>query len=421
MAAANFKTKTARDRLTPRHMPYWDNLQRGLSIGYRKNAGEFGTWIGRRASGGQPKYQYQTVGDERGMDYPAAKKAVEKWNDELASGVVVHTRQKHTVADACRAYVANRRARKGADTAYDAERRFTRYVYPETCGLKEGESLPDGSKKRKRLKREAAFVYENPIGEIPLAQLRPHDVERWCDAQLDSCDFDPEDDEELLRAKDTINRNLKSLKAALNYAKNKLNWVATDKGWKEAEMYKREGGKDVGARRIGYLDAKARAELLGVLPADLRNLAQAMLHIGARPGELAKANVSNLDKVKGELTLTKGKTGERTVTLSTKALEFFKEQTKGRIGNAPLLPMENGERWSAPIWGRLFREARVLAKMPDAVLYYFRHTFIREYIDQGIDIYTVALQCGTSVEIIETNYGGATENLRARLDKVSIL
>lgn len=69
----------------------------------------------------------------------------------------------------------------------------------------------------------------------------------------------------------------------------------------------------------------------------------------------------------------------------------------------------------------MFREVRELAGLPDAVLYCMRHTYISEAIAQGIDVYTVATLTGTSVEIIQSNYGTLTDNIVERLNRVAIL
>lgn len=408
--AANLKSKTARAKLEPRRDPHWVRLSLGVHIGFRKGAGAGGTWIGRsRDSSGA--YQFTSLGSDATKEYDEASREVAKWAEELAKGV--QNDRKLTVSDVCRAYVGNRRIEKGVSTAYDVEKRFERYVFPETCAIRKGEKMPSG-----RRKHVEAFTYDRPIGDIPFSKLQPSDVQRWRDAQLDA--DDPDDEESYNRAKDSINRNMKTLKAALNYGKDKLKLVSSDSGWKSIDMFKKKGGGLVGARREGYLNKEQRTQLLAVMPVDLRTLATALLLIGARPGELAAANVNNFDRDSGKLVLS-GKTGERTVTLSSQAVEFFTTQTKGRIGNAPLMIMENGERWTAAIWGRLFRESRELAKMPDAVLYCMRHTYITEAMAQGLNIYTVAKQTGTSVEIIESNYGDQPDDLVARLDKIAII
>jgi integrase len=414
--AVNIRTKTARAKLEPRREPYWYLLSLGVSLGFRKGAGAGGTWIGRR-KGEDAKYLFSTFGSDAAKEFDEVQKEVAKWASEPIQTFVPEPEPEPKpvmVSDVCAAYVANLKIEKGAKPALDAQLRFERLVYPEFCALRKGETKPDG-----KTKRVEAFVYPNPIGDIPFANLKPADFQRWRDAQLS--DIDPEDEESYNRAKDSINRNMKTIKAAFNYGKDTLHLVSSDIGWKSISMFKKKNGKGlIGARREGFLTKEQRAQLLAVMPGDLKALATALLLIGCRPGELAAANVNDFDRAKGKLVLS-GKTGERTVTLSTQAVEFFTTQTKGRIGNAPLMIMENGKRWQAVNWGKLFREARELAKMPDAVMYCMRHTYISEAIAQGMNANTVANQTGTSVEIIQSNYWSETEDLVARLDRIAIL
>ncbi|MFP3560129.1 site-specific integrase, partial [Paraburkholderia sp. SIMBA_049] len=63
-----------------------------------------------------------------------------------------------------------------------------------------------------------------------LARLRTSDLKSWL-AGLIEVDEDEDDEDDLRRAKDSANRNLASLKAALNLAlRDRL--VATDAGWR---------------------------------------------------------------------------------------------------------------------------------------------------------------------------------------------
>ncbi len=376
----SIRSKAARAKLAPRREPYWDRISKGVGVGYRKSETGGGTWIGRRKDDNR-KYQFKSFGDDV-LEYDAARKLAEKWADELASGVQ-HDKRISTVADVCRLYVENRRVEKGEKTAYDAQKRFER------------------------------LVYGKQIGAILFSKLRPIDVEKWRNGQLD--DDDPEDEETYNRAKDSVNRNLKSLKAAFNYGKDRLKLVLSDAGWKEINQF-----PDVASRRKGWLTAEQRNRLLDTMPGDLRTLATALLLIGARPGEIASANVADFNREAGLLALN-GKTGRRDVPLSNQACKFFTMQAKDKIGNAPLLATADLQRWTAPVWGRMFREVREKASLPDAVLYCMRHTYISEAIAQGVDVYTVAELTGTSVEIIQSNYGTLTDNIVERLNRISIL
>jgi integrase len=144
-----------------------------------------------------------------------------------------------------------------------------------------------------------------------------------------------------------------------------------------------------------------------------------MLLTGARPGELAALNASDFDRKFGSLTL-RGKTGERTVAVSTAAAAFLSELAKDRIGNAPLLVTSTGGRWTKDSWKKPFKEAVIAAELPpDVVLYALRHTAISEMIMGGMDSFVVAKVTGTSVQMIESNYGHLRhDKVRDKLDSV---
>ena len=374
--ADNIKTKTQRAKLTARREPYFEQVRKGLFCGFRKLDSGAGTWIGRyRLPDG--KQTFKAVGEF--AEYDEARKAVEQWAESIDGGV---QNKSSTVSDACAAYVKKLGMDNSPASAKDAEYRFKRLVY--------------GQK----------------FGAIDLAKLRAFDVEAWRNAQLDA--DDPDDEESYNRAKDSTNRNLAPLKAALNYAL-KCQLVASDAGWKRVNKF-----SGVAARRDGLLTVEQRRALLAAMPEAMRKLATALLLTGARPGEIANANANDFDKNTGKLALN-GKTGRREVPLSTAARAFFTEQAKDSIGNAPLLANEFAGRWTAAQWGKAFREARVVAGLPEAVLYCFRHTFISEAIAHGVDVFTVAKLTGTSVTIIQSNYGALTDNIVERLDRVAVM
>ncbi|OXI42158.1 tyrosine-type recombinase/integrase [Burkholderia aenigmatica] len=378
MASKPIHSKTARAKLAPAREPYWARIRTGLHVGYRKLDSESGTWIGRR-KGEDGKYQFQSFGENH--EYDTALVAVQKWADELGTGVA-HDKRKFTVADVCRAYVEKRRD-KGTNSATDAELRFKRLVYGKA------------------------------IGDIQIAKLRYDDVLKWRNDQLDG--KDPDDEESYNRAMDTVNRELTNFKAALNYGKNILHVVSTDIAWKGVTAFPK-----VGTRRQGFLTAEERQKLLCSMRFDLYKLAIGLLLTGARPGELVNADVRDFDKNLGKLALT-GKTGKRLIPLSDKAREFFRKEADGRPDKVPLLVNMFGERWYRSMWVRLFQEAREKAELPDAVMYCLRHTYISEALAQGIDPVTVANLTGTSVKIIQKHYHGYPEDIEVRLSNVALL
>ena len=369
-------SKTARDQLAPRPEPYWHRVQAGLFVGYRRLETGTGTWIARRRAdaGGQ---QYRALGTLDTLDDAVAM--AKQWGTGVDGGA---SHKAVTVEQACRAYVKHQTTHKSKASAADAEGRFTR------------------------------LVYSKPVGALHLDKLRTTQVKTWLDDMLD----DDGDEDDLRRSKDSANRNLNTLKAALNLAlRDRL--VATDAGWKTVTPYPKAG-----KRRDRFLDLADRTALLSHCGDDLRVLVTALLLTGARPGEIANANAGDLDTSQGTMRLT-GKTGPRVVTLSTQALKFFKVQSANKLPAAPLLTDAFGNRWNKDSWKKRFKDAVRAAKLPDdVVLYAVRHTAISELIAGGMGAFLVAKLAGTSTAMIDKHYGHLRhEQTRARLDAVAMM
>ncbi|MFP3531106.1 tyrosine-type recombinase/integrase [Burkholderia sp. SIMBA_043] len=407
---ANIRSKTARAKLKHQNEPYWESIRRGLNLGYRTSLTGVGTWVGRLYR--DKKYHFHTI-ENRSLDFEAARKLVEQWADAyvLTGGdaaemsmlvtpggsLVTPARQTGakatdmTVTQVCESYLCWLESKGKEKAASDAEGRFKR------------------------------LVYNLPIGNTIYRELTTHDVQRWLNAQrLKGPKYRQKGrtkDEEERTAKDSANRNLKSLKAALNYGKKEIaEFSEIIPVWSKVKMF-----EDVEARRDGYLTMEQRIAFLNSLPEDLYTFAKMLFMIGARPGELASANVSNYNRSAGTLLLPKGKTGPRTLLLKKDAIKLLEEQVKDKRQDDPLFSTDEGNRWTAPEWGRKVRESRDAMDMDEAVLYYARHTFITESLKQGIGIHDVAKYTGTSVEIIEKNYGHLTQETQHRINRVNMI
>lgn len=372
--AVNLKSKSAREGLNPRRNPYFHCLRVGLYVGFRRTAEGHGTWIARKLEEGSKKYVFRSLGTLPGYD--EAVKLTEAWAGAVDIGV---THKTVTVETACKAYVLDRKTQKGKASSADAEGRFKR------------------------------LVYDKPLGSTPLDKLRTDRLREWMDAQLD----DDGDEEDLRKSKDSANRNLNTLKAALNLAlKDRL--THSDAGWKTVSPFPKAG-----RRRVRFLAPAERTELLSKCEPDLAALVKSLLLTAVRPGEIATASAGDFDKGQGTLTLT-GKTGPRTVTLSTAAVAFMTEQSKDKLPAAPLLTDAFGNRWNKDAWKKSFRDACRAAKLPDdVVMYTLRHVAISEMIAGGVDSFVVAKLAGTSTAMIDKHYGHLRhEQTRTRLDAV---
>jgi integrase len=366
--------KSTLNALEARREPYWNRVQGvdGLYLGYRKLA-VGGTWVARWRTD-EKKQKTHSLGS--GPTYDQAINEAKEWARNLAGGVETVDL---TVGDVCRAYVEWKKADKTEKAAKDAEGRFKR------------------------------LVYGKPISKALLTKLKTTSVRSWLNAQV----VTDGDEDEVRRSRDSANRNLAALKAALNHAlKERL--VVTDEGWKTVTPF-----KGVGAKRDHFLTTEQRKKLLEACPDDLRSLVTALLLTPARPGEIASATAQDFDRRNGAITL-RGKTGQREVTLSSQAVEFFAEQARGKIGNAPLLTRADGQSWNKDSWKRPFKAALKKAGLPvDMVAYSLRHTAISQLIQGGVDVFLIAKMAGTSVAMIEKHYGHLRhDHTRQRLDRV---
>lgn len=376
--AVDLSKKANRAKLEPRREPYWQRVagSQGLYIGFRVLKSGGGTWVARRYTE-EKKQAYRSLGAMSRFD--DAVRDARQWAEASEQGIIEHD---STVLDACTAYVEHQRLNKSKAAANDAEGRFKR------------------------------LVYGKPIARIPLAKLRTTQVKQWLNAQVP----DDDDPDVVRRAKDSANRNLTALKAALNLAlKDRL--VSTDAGWKTVTPFKK-----VGSRRQHFLTIEQRKALLGACPPDLALLAKALLLVPARPGEIAALSVRDFDQRTGTARLS-GKTGTRTVTLSTDAAALFAEAARGKIGGAPVFSRADGLRWDKDAWKKRFKEAVNSAGLPaDVVLYSLRHTAISELIANGMDSFLVARLAGTSTAMIDKHYGHLRhDRTRAMLDSVKMI
>jgi len=371
MATPSIKTATGRAALAPRREPYWERVAAGQHVGFRAGAG---TWVAKHRDAVTGARLIHALGELPSFD--AAVTAARAWFAQVGQGVTTDS----TVKGACDAYVAKLNAAGRKAAATDAAGRFRRLI--------------DSSK----------------FGAIKLSDLKKHHIEAWRDAQIKDAD-------DLRAAKDSANRNLASLKAALNAA-HAGDLTSSDRAWRLVTKF-----KDVAERRRdAFLSRDQRQALLDACPADLAALVRAALLTGFRPGELAALNVGDVVSGTGTIRVN-GKTGSREEVVSAAALAHFKLCSRDKLPAAPLLTRADGARWGKDSWKKMFDAARTAAKLPAAVvLYSCRHTAISEMLMAGMDNLSIAKLTGTSVAMIESNYGHlSATHLSAQLNAVSIV
>lgn len=389
---------TFRSSCKARSEPYWSSLGSGRAIGFRRSTVGPGSWVARwtepakALDSGRPKYRQEVIGSPGDLGYADAVELAQKfftecerdWKNEQRGFVTADCR---TVQDAVKLYLANMTIEKGADVA----------------------------------KRTEALLRPLTLGEVLLSDLEALHVEQWRNGLVTPT-----------RAKNTANRIYRQFCAVMNYAKRR-DLIASDNAWTSVGQFPVRDG-----RRNAYLTTEQRRLILAecdrpkteaelakdkrYLPfcnADLGNLLRGLFYTGARPGELAKAKVADLNLRESRLTLisAKNKKGEarpRTFYLyEPAAFEFFKAMTKDKLPGAYLITKADKTPWvdadGKPLrhqWARGLKAAVRALKLPgDTVAYTARHTVITDMLSEdGIDSVAVEETCGTSAAMIKQNY-----------------
>jgi integrase len=366
-------------------------VRRGCYIGYRAGSS---TWIARVRSrqGGQ---HYKALGDANTLTFDQAVQSADAWFTQLASHAT-RAPKRGTVSDALTAYVDWLKDNGRQSTSKDASGRFK------------------------------LLVNQDPISSERLEDLTREDLVNWRNRIKNG------------RTPRTVNRHVRAVVAALNQSL-RLGFTGNPVAWRLDPLC------DADDRPAGavFLDAAQRQLLISVAPPRLGTFLRVLSETGARPGEIAKAQVRDFDPRSGTLTLThkKGRpvrVRTRVVILPENSVAFFNDLVRERQPNAPLCPSTTNGFWDRHSWAKLLREAITVAnetiaqpnvraidsdtsvtkRIPkDVSAYAFRHSRISELLQHHhVDPMTVALQMGTSVEMIERYYFRFLSNsLRSRL------
>jgi len=362
----------------------------GRHLGYYRGA-RGGTWVARFRPPAGGAYRKRTLGkaddteDADGvtvLDFAQAQEQARVWFDEQLAPTVASATSRYTVADAVKDYVEYLSA-KSRRTADDT---------------------------RRRLDHHLGKLKDKLVGE-----LQQEEIERWHRGMVRSDAADPD---AARRSKDSANRVLTMLKAALNKGysdsrQRKARGLGSADAWREVKPF-----KNVGRPRTLALDAAQRQRLINATTGALRNLVIGMLYTGSRPapGEIALARVRDLSADGGVLLIWSSKTRHRPVPLTREAAAWFKSVAAGKDPDDLLFPKDDGTAWGDSHPLKPMREAVATAKLPKGVtLYTLRHTFATEHILGGTDLIVLAGVMGTSVKMLEQHYAHVLAEHKRRI------
>ncbi|MEE7448659.1 integrase [Methylobacterium radiotolerans] len=376
-------SRTSRSDLPPSDAPEWELISPGVRLGYRRGRGtrgQGGSWLtasrsadGKRVQTKLGKADDLSAADGSGiLTHEQAKEAARAWVRSLRSAP--DTQPALTVADALERYLEARTA-EGMKAIYDARSRARVHILPK-------------------------------LGPLRVADLTLDKLRRWRDAlvtapkrlrtgrhaaKANTRDVDVSDPEALRRRRDTANRTLTLLKAALNWAfQHQL--VESDRAWRLLKPF-----RDAGAARVRFLDAAEQRRLLNTAQGALRDLIAAALMTGARFGELAALTVRDFDSANGTAFIERSKNGRaRHIPLTAGGAALFERLAIGRDPRAPLLRGETGEAWKPAQYQRAFKAALHRAKLESITLHELRHSYASAMVRNGAPLIVVAEALGHS-------------------------
>lgn len=385
---AEVQTVSQRARLAVRREPHWHKLGNGQFVGFRKMAPTSGQWQARYRHPVTQKQEYKALGDFghiRDADrFVAAKNAAEEWFIHLGRGGSTRV---HTINDICNEYVNHIGAEKGAVASTDIARRFNQYVIDDVT-----------------------------FANVPVDKLQEHHIRSWL-KRLKNLPSKSGPNKGLCRSDSSLNRDITPFRAALNFALRTR--MTTHDVWTEALKPK----KGADRKRQIILSDDEITRLLKSSPEDLRSFVRALSMIPIRPGAMANLQVKHFDRTAGTLTIFIDKAGAgRIIALPKSTAEFFFQQSKNKLPTAYLFTRENGTPWNRHSWKIPFKQAVTESGInPTTTLYALRHTGITFLIEENVPTLTVAKLTGTSVRIIEQNYGHLTNRMsRSALEKLAL-
>jgi integrase len=414
---APITTKAARERLAPRHNPYWRAIDAGAALGYRKGK-TASTWLVRlvdpTAGGG---YRSATFG--------RADDALLAACDDLAaaagrSGGVLPVLDYRKADAKAREWIAlQQRAAAGLDAAPAPP--LKPYTVSEALDYYLADYGARGGKAMSTTKLAIEAHIRPALGAMSLAGLKRDALKAWhrglaaAPARVRAKPGKPrhsaksvaDDPEAPRRRRSTANRILTILKAALNYAvaEGKAN-CSTD-AWAGVKPF-----PETEQAKVRYLQDDEIIRLANACGPDFRLLVAGALLTGCRYSELASLRGSDFNPDAGTVTVRTSKAKKtRHVALTDEGITFFAQVAAGKSGASRLFERDVVKQQATRdraaetrrlAWGksdqfRSMRAACEAAKIEPPVSFHeLRHTYGSRLAMRGVPMAVIAAQLGHS-------------------------
>lgn len=319
------QTREARLKLAPRHEPYWYEVERGRSLGYRPGS-KGGSWRIRERVG--DSYRQRSLGraddlnEADGKSILSFSEAVRKLLNEDRP-----TRKQSpdlTVEQAIDEYLEAKKVRSSSRDVLRERIAADRLIVPAL-----------GRRQLNRLSEDERYRLRHSLHGKRVNELTTADLRRWRDSRVPTTD----DREERRRAQNTANRVWTILRAALNLAFQNER-TPTDQAWRRIKPF-----SNVERPQTRFLLAEDCRRLIQSCEPDFASLVRACLLTGMRLGELTALKVADVGP--DHVTVRHSKTGTaRRIPLNSEGARFFEEVIAGREPKDTALTQSDGTPWT---------------------------------------------------------------------------
>lgn len=371
---AKLDSRTARLKLPARHGVYWTLLSSGCSLGYRRGpSSKSGNWIAKYSPSDGKRVQSRLAASDDVMpadgvlclDFEQARQRALEWFPvavQLSTGQVLR-RRKYTVADARADYL---KVHRGRSKSFEVTSYIVKSIILPTLGNKVVEKLT----------RSHVSEWHNELANT--ARRRPRHG------------LDPNAEEARRRRRDTANRYLVVLKAALNNCLREEKAACPDAAWKFVSPF-----KAVGNVRTRFLSDDEARKLVTTCEQDFRPVIQAALFSGARYSEITALRVEDFDMMSGTLFVAQSKSGKaRRIYLDPEATSFFRSICARRSAHELLFLRSSGESWKKDAAQNPMESATKLAGIARTTFHELRHTAASRWARVGLTLQEIAAQLG---------------------------
>lgn len=404
---AALETRSARTKLPVSDVPVWVVVQPGLRLGYRRGK-RGGTWQASiRTDEGQRLQEKVGTADDRldadgeiVLDFWQAQDAIRAWFP-----------------------AALRRLRGDDDPTAKPEGPYTVGAALDDYFTDHGPAM-----KGRRDAEQRADVHIRPsLGAVVIERLSAQRIKKWhgdlaaaprrlrsrAGAALKTVALDPGNGDQVRARRDSANRVLTILKAALNHAW-RAGKVADDSAWRKVRPF-----PETTKARVRFLSAADQQRLLNTCSdQSLRDLVAAGLLTGCRFSELARLRVDDWHRDGGTVFVAQSKGGKaRHIPVADSGRKLFERLSAGKTPTAPLLARAGGEAWGKSTYFREFKAAVARAKVGPLTFHELRHSFASSLLAGGAPLMMVAEALGhADSRMAEKHYGHlAKEHVYERL------